>query len=183
MGENQTATWAAELERLARCLGRVGPDEICCEGLTSRQCSILRTLAEQEGARISGLASATGITPSAMTRVLEKLESRDLVKRVRGNGNDGRAAKVAITARGREVRASIDRLIKTRTETILSAVPDGLRPQLLAAIRVLNQVLEPGGCCQITGDWPQVAMGCSLSEKPAKPKGRKSHAKQECGNC
>src|SRR5947207_2110975 len=131
MSENPTATWAAELERLARGLGRVGPDEICCEGLSSRQCSILRTLAEQEGARISGLASSAGITPSAMTRVLEKLEARDLVKRVRGNGNDGRAAKVAITVRGREVRASIDRLIKTRTETILSALPDGLRPQLL----------------------------------------------------
>ncbi len=183
MTQDPTAIWAVELERLARCLGRVGPDEICCEGLTSRQCSILRTLAEQEGARISGLASAAGITPSAMTRVLEKLEAHDLVKRVRGNGSDGRAAKVAITARGREVRTSIDRLIKTRTETILSAVPEGLRPQLLAAVRVLNQVLEPGGCCQITGEWPQVAVSCGLAEKPAKVKGKKTRAKQECGNC
>ena len=45
--------WWDELERLARTLGQVGPDEVCCEGLTARQCSILRTLAEREGSRLS----------------------------------------------------------------------------------------------------------------------------------
>ena len=63
--------WWDELERLARILGQVGPDEVCCEGLSQRQCSILRILVAQEGARISDLAATSGITPSAMTRVLE----------------------------------------------------------------------------------------------------------------
>src|SRR4051795_8783318 len=93
--------WWDELERLARILGQVGPDEVCCEGLSQRQCSILRTLVEQEGSRLSDLAASSGITPSAMTRVLEKLELRGLVERVRGTHEDGRAAKVRITAEGR----------------------------------------------------------------------------------
>jgi hypothetical protein len=45
-----TQSWWDELERLARILGQIGPDEVCCEGLTQRQCAILRTLVAQEGA-------------------------------------------------------------------------------------------------------------------------------------
>ena len=89
--------WWDELERLGRILGQIGPDEVCCEGLSQRQCAILRTLVAQEGARISDLAASSGITPSAMTRVLERLEARKLVERVRGAQADGRAAMVRIT--------------------------------------------------------------------------------------
>src|ERR1700742_467193 len=101
MKSDSTKRWWDELERLARILGQVGPDEVCCEGLSQRQCAILRTLVAQEGARISDLAAASGITPSAMTRVLEKLEARGLVERVRGEQTDGRAAMVRITDAGR----------------------------------------------------------------------------------
>lgn len=170
--------WSQELERLSRLLGRVGPDEVCCEGLTTRQCGLLRTLAAGEGARISDLAGAAGISPSAMTRVLEKLEARQLVKRVRGAAQDGRAASVAITQRGRHVRGKIDQLMLERTRTILSAFPPGLQPQLLAAVRMLNQALEPGGCCQVQEQEGELSFACSLkggarrsSEK------RKSHGR------
>ncbi len=169
--------WSQELERLSRLLGRVGPDEVCCEGLSTRQCGILRTLAAGEGARISDLAAAAGISPSAMTRVLEKLEVRQLVKRVRGAAQDGRAATVAITQHGRQVRGKIDQLMLERTRTILSAFPPGLQPQLLAAIRLLNQALEPGGCCQLEGEGSELSFTCSLDRRPARPAvKRRNHA-------
>lgn len=159
--------WSQELERLSRLLGSHGPDEVCCEGLTTRQCGILRTLAAGEGARISDLAAAAGISPSAMTRVLEKLEARQLVQRVRGNGRDGRAATVAITPQGRQVRGKISQLMLERTRTILSAFPSGLQPQLLAAIRLLNQALEPGGCCQLQkGEDGEFSLTCNLERRP-----------------
>src|ERR1700746_2053908 len=110
--------WWDELERLARILGQGCPDEVCCEGLSQRQCAILRTLVEKEGARISDLAASSGITPSAMTRVLEKLESRGLVERVRGAQTDGRAAMVRITADGRRTRKQLDWLMRRRTHQI-----------------------------------------------------------------
>src|SRR5512146_2684724 len=96
-------SWWHELERLARVLGQIGPDEICCEGLTARQASILRTLAAREGSRLSDLAEAACLSPSAMTRVVEKLEAQGMVQRVRGAQDDGRAGMVRITDRGREV--------------------------------------------------------------------------------
>jgi DNA-binding MarR family transcriptional regulator len=68
--------WWDELERLSNILGQIGPDEVCCDGLSQRQTAILRILVASEGARLTDLAALSGITPSAMTRVLEKLEAR-----------------------------------------------------------------------------------------------------------
>ena len=139
--------WWDELERLARILGQVGPDEVCCEGLSQRQCSILRTLVAQEGARIQDLAASSGITPSAMTRVLEKLEQRGLVERVRGAQTDGRAAMVKITAAGRRTRKQLDQLMRERTEQIVESIPEERREQILAALQTLNKAIESAGCC------------------------------------
>jgi DNA-binding MarR family transcriptional regulator len=141
--------WWDELERLARILGQVGPDEVCCEGLSQRQCAILRTLVAQEGARISDLAASSGITPSAMTRVLEKLEARGLVERVRGTQTDGRAASVRITPEGRRTREQLDDLMRQRTSTIISAIPTKQRSDVLKALKIINNAIEAAGCCAL----------------------------------
>ena len=116
--------WWDELERLTRILGRVGPDEVCCEGLSQRQCAILRTLVAQEGARLSDLAQSSCITPSAMTRVLEKLEARG-----------SSSAFVALTTMavprwsasppaGRRTRKQLDALMRERTNQIILRFPE-----------------------------------------------------------
>lgn len=141
--------WWDELERLGKILGQVGPDEVCCEGLSQRQCAILRVLVAREGTRISDLAALSGISPSAMTRVLEKLEARKLVERVRGAHEDGRAAMVRITAEGRRTRKQLDSLMVERTNTIISAIPEKQRPQILKALTILNNAIESAGCCAL----------------------------------
>src|SRR4051812_4392162 len=138
--------WWDELEKLAKTLVRVGPDDVCCEGLTPRQTAILRTLTEREGARIGDLAAAVELSPSAMTRVVEKLEAQGLVERVRGVGDDGRAAMVKITSAGREVRKRIDHLMQERTLAIVNAVPEEKRAVVLWAVKLLNEAMSEG-CC------------------------------------
>ncbi len=140
-------SWWDELERTAKLLGQVGPDEICCAGLTPRQCAILRTLTSREGARLTDLAASSGITPSAMTRVLEKLEARGLVERVRGAQQDGRAAMVRITEQGRRTRRQLDVLMRERTNTIITAIPETQRAQVLRALQTLNNAIQTSGCC------------------------------------
>lgn len=149
MNASEVQSWWDELERLARILGQVGPDEVCCEGLSQRQCAILRILVAREGTRISDLAALSGISPSAMTRVLEKLETRGLVERVRGAQTDGRAAMVRITAEGRRTRKQLDGLMVERTQQILQSIPAKQRPQILNALNVLNNAIESAGCCAL----------------------------------
>lgn len=154
--------WWDELERLARILGQVGPDEVCCDGLSQRQCAILRTLVQQEGARISDLAASSGITPSAMTRVLEKLEARALVERVRGAHSDGRAAMVRITDEGRRTRKQLDELMWQRTTQIVESIPRQKRSEILSALEILNDAIQSAGCCALNAP---VAKLVSIKEK------------------
>ncbi len=139
--------WTNELDRLERILGQIGPDEICCEGLSARQTAILRTLAAQEGARLSDLAQCSCISPSAMTRVVEKLEKQGLVQRVRGSQPDGRAAMVRITPAGRAVRRRIDQLMRDRVQAILDQIPASQRASILRALSTFNTALERASCC------------------------------------
>jgi|GEM_PF-1076097 DNA-binding MarR family transcriptional regulator len=148
-GSELVAQWWDELERLARILGQIGPDEVCCDGLSQRQTAILRVLVASEGARLMDLAAMSGITPSAMTRVLEKLESRGLVERVRGAHPDGRAAMVRITAAGRRTRKQLDELMRDRTHTIIEAIPPKQRAEVLSALELLNNAIESAGCCAL----------------------------------
>jgi DNA-binding MarR family transcriptional regulator len=124
--------WWWELDRLERALLEVGPDEVCCEGLSPRQCSILRTLAAREGARLTDLAQVVGITPSALTRVVQKLEKLGLIQRMRGRFEDGRASVVSITPHGRKVRTKIDDLMLRRTGELVSAIPAAYRAACFA---------------------------------------------------
>ena len=148
-GDDAVDKWWNELERLARILGQIGPDEVCCDGLSQRQTAILRVLVAGEGARLMDLAALSGITPSAMTRVLEKLEARGLVERVRGTHEDGRAAIVRVTAAGRRTRKLLDELMRSRTKTILDAIPQKQRTEVLTALEILNNAIEQAGCCAL----------------------------------
>ena len=139
--------WWSELERLEKVLMCVGPDEVCCEGMTPRQTAILRTLIAQEGARLMDLAAASGITPSAMTRVIEKLEKQDMVRRVRGAREDGRAAIVEITPAGRKARRRIDQLMRERARAVCESIPAARREQVLDALREFSSALEQSHCC------------------------------------
>lgn len=141
--------WWDELERLSSILGQIGPDEVCCDGLSQRQTAILRVLVKSEGARLTDLSAMAGITPSAMTRVLEKLEARGLVERVRGAHVDGRAASVRITAAGRRTRKLLDELMRNRTQTIMKAIPQQQRAEVLNALELLNHAIEQAGCCAL----------------------------------
>ncbi len=141
--------WWEEFEKLEWFLARIGPEEVCCGGLTPRQCAILRVLTSSKGERLSDLAEAMGITPSALTRVLERLEKQGLLHRVHGNMEDGRASTIAITSHGRHTRALLDRLMMQRTQEVLQALPLDSRTEILTAVRKLNNALAASGCCEL----------------------------------
>ncbi len=116
--------WWSEFDKLAWFLSRIGPDDVCCGDLTPRQCEVLRVLNVGEGTRLSDLAAATGITASAMTRALERLEKQGRVRRVHGEMKDGRATTVELTPEGNDACYQFDNYMKQRTTSVLSAIPD-----------------------------------------------------------
>lgn len=144
--------WWKQLERLSRGLGHIGPDEICCEGLTARQCRLLRLLAGGEGMVLGGLASRAGVTPSGLSRALDRLQELGLVQRVRGASADGRASLVQVTGAGREVLQRIHDLMRQRVAAVVDAIPESTRPIVWRALQPLVSAVERAGGSALIGN-------------------------------
>jgi DNA-binding MarR family transcriptional regulator len=144
--------WWEQLERLSRGLGRIRPDEICCEGLTARQCSLLRLLAGSQGVVLGDLAQRAGVTASGLSRALDRLQELDLIERVRGANPDGRAALVQVTGAGRAVLERMDDLMRQRVAAVVQAIPESTRPLVWRALEPLIQAVERAGGSILIGD-------------------------------
>ncbi len=148
-GADNLGVWGTELQKLGWFLGRLEPGDPCCGNLTAHQCEILRVLEVGEGTRLTDLAAATGISPSGMSRALERLEKQGLIRRVHGAMRDKRATTVELTNPGYTACCEFMGHMKQRTVAILGAIPAPDRGEILAALRKLNQAIQNAGCCGI----------------------------------
>jgi DNA-binding MarR family transcriptional regulator len=131
---------SSDVVRLYRALGRItrsvrrgarGTD------LGHGALSALATLVAEDRQRIGALAEAEGVSPPAMTRLVNYLEEHGLVVR-RPDPGDGRASVVEATAAGRDIvltgRAERLRVLQARCAA-LSAED---QQRLLAALPALE---------------------------------------------
>lgn len=129
-------------------LARFGPDEACCDGLTPRQCRILRAVGAEPDLRLSELARREGLTPGGLTRRVQPLLDGEWLRRRAGAGNDGRAATLELTAKGRSALRSVENQIYASIERLWSSVPPAQRPKVLAGLQALVEAArrEDPGC-------------------------------------
>ncbi len=118
-------------------LSQFGPDEACCEGLTPRQCRVLRAVSEEPTLRLSDLAAREGLTPGGMTRRVEPLVEGGWLTRRKGGGEDGRAVHYSLTRRGKDALAAVEDSIYTSVEKLWKSVPAAKRPEVLAGLQAL----------------------------------------------
>ena len=78
--------------------------------LTANQWAPLLAIAHGHCSTVAGCARETGIDNGAMTRMLDRLESKGLVRR-RRNNDDRRVVNIALTAEGRRVADKIPPII------------------------------------------------------------------------
>ena len=123
-------------------LARFGPDEACCEGLTPRQCRVLRALGEDPERNLSALAEREGLTPSGMSRRVDPLVDAGYLVRRRGASLDGRALTLELTKKGADALRSVEDTIYEGVEALWEAVPAGKRPAVLAGLKQLVQAAE-----------------------------------------
>ena len=118
-------------------LTRFGPDEACCDGLTPRQCRILRAVGEEPDLRLSEIAARENLTPGGLTRRIQPLVKGGWLERRAGAGNDGRAATLELTAKGRSALHALEKQIYSAVEDLWSSVPASQRPTVLAGLKAL----------------------------------------------
>lgn len=118
-------------------LTQFGPDEACCEGLTPRQCRVLRAIGEEPTLRLTDLAEREGLTPGGMTRRIEPLVDGGWLLRKKGAGDDGRTVHYTLTRKGRDALAAVEDTIYTSIERLWKSVPAAKRPEVLAGLQAL----------------------------------------------
>ena len=95
--------------------------------LTSPQAWMITTLSRMEASRISDLAHAMHLTPSAVVRIVARLEDRGLVARTRPSNDQG-IVKVTLTHVGKKLAGKIPAIPQELLLKGLSEIPpDELR--------------------------------------------------------
>jgi DNA-binding MarR family transcriptional regulator len=103
-------------------------------GLSPVELNVLANLANSSGPTASELGIASGLRPSTLTGVLDRLEHRDLIAR-QPSTSDRRAIRVVLTAQGKRKAKVAARFVQDVDERLRAALPR-------ASVRGFHQVIE-----------------------------------------
>ncbi|TKC81677.1 MarR family transcriptional regulator [Trinickia terrae] len=110
-------------------------------GITSTQASILFMVASGRCLVAAELARDYGIDASAVTRLLDRLEKRGLLSRVRSN-EDRRVVRLALTPEGYELAARLPEVFTSVRDKLLA----GFTPEEVGFLKsMLRRVLANNG--------------------------------------
>ena len=139
LGAEEQVLWRA-LGRLMHVMPRLLDEDMtrAC-GISMTDYAVLVNLAEapEHQLRMVDLAAATALSPSRITRVVDDLRRRGLVRRA-PHASDARGAVAVLTADGlASVRAAQPQHVASARRRVLDHVPAG---QVAALAAVLDQV-------------------------------------------
>ena len=124
------------LEVLIERVGALNEAQVCCHNVSYSEYRALRTVQRGEPLPLSALATTLQMSPSGLTRVIDRLARKLYVRRV-ADGTDGRVASVEILPAGALLLQNIDAEATQFVERLLTQVPLPLRPSLLPVLRAL----------------------------------------------
>jgi DNA-binding MarR family transcriptional regulator len=122
-------------------------DVQCC-GMTVAQAATLEALGREGGLRLGRLGKLLGIAPSTLTRNLTRLEQAGLVRRT-SDQEDGRAAQVELTEKGRRIRLRLEAMEDEFARRVLERLSPESRERALEGLSALLEAVraETEGCC------------------------------------
>ena len=141
--------------RLARFINQLMREQLssCCP-ITVQQCYTLEALMEGPKS-MKILAAEVAIHQSTLTRIVEKLEKQDLVRRARKPGNQ-RSVEVQITEAGKGMYLHLDTACSHMISELLAMIPEDRQVTVVEAMETLADLLDPQneafqallrGCC------------------------------------
>lgn len=147
------------VSRLARSFQQLMREQLACGPVTVQQCYTLAALTQ--GPRtMKSLATDVGLHQSTLTRVVEKLERQELLRRER-DASDQRTVWVTLSETGRETHAKLYAGSKLLVGALLDSVSADEQSAVVKGLEVLAGVLDPHGdsfrdllsCCCAPADY------------------------------
>ncbi|MBA3468710.1 MAG: MarR family transcriptional regulator [Herpetosiphonaceae bacterium] len=124
------------LQTLIEQVGRFNEAQVCCHDITYSAYRMLRTIHQSGSPSLSALAAALTMSPSGLTRLVDRLEQKQYVQRVADIG-DARVSYVEILPDGRKLLQTIDVEAVQFVERILAALPTPLEATVVPMLRAL----------------------------------------------
>jgi DNA-binding MarR family transcriptional regulator len=123
--------------RLARQLNAASVGE----GLTPTQASVLGVVNSRGPVSLADLAEIEGLNPTMLSRVVGKLDSYGLIRRLR-DPDDFRAARVEVTPEGQAVYQRIAAQRAAVISECVAGLPPDQEAALVAALPALENLAE-----------------------------------------
>jgi len=119
-------------------------------GVTSQQASVLFMVASGKCLLAAELAREYGIDASAVTRLVDRLEKRGLLERVRSS-EDRRAVRLALTPEGQAIAERMPPIFTGVTDQLTS----GFTPEEIGFLKsMLRRILANSCNCDASGSGP-----------------------------
>lgn len=139
--------WATRMRDFETPLGKIGYRQ--AEALYLLRMKLLGPIAVSP----SSMAHTFGVRPSAMTRVLNRLEDHGYIAR-RQDPLDRRGQTLHITKEGEAISILVERMVIERMVAAIRDVPSGRLPALANHIELLHQIATKLHQDQVAGPLP-----------------------------
>ncbi len=138
----------AQLWRLLRVLERIDQEYLSRYGVTTSQGETLLAFSGVTRVSMNELSRALGCANSTMTRMVENLVARGLVRRTEDD-QDRRVVRVALTAEGRKLQGSLKEARREIQRLILARIRVEDRATVLEVLEKLNKASKEAmrECC------------------------------------
>lgn len=143
-------------------------------GLSPRGWGVLSTLAESGSLTQIELATATATDRTAMVYLLDELEERTLVERVR-NPDDRRSFLIHLTAAGIEMQRQAAEALAKQADTLLQPLSAGERRQLVEMLTRIADHWEESNSEESAPSRERPAQALQALEDLKKPAESKRH--------
>lgn len=127
--------------RLARFINQLMREQLGCGPVTVQQCYTLEALMDGPKS-MKSLAAEVALHQSTLTRVVEKLEKQDMVRRRRPAHNQ-RSVEVQITDAGKQTYLFLDAASSQLISDLLDLIPKGRRVAVVESMEELANILNP----------------------------------------
>lgn len=136
------------LAREIRCCSR---DEAICQDVTFHQFIILDAVAKKGELGLAELHGILSVEKSTTTRLVNPLIQKGLMKRDKA-AHDSRAARLALTAAGRETHRRVWLCLEGFFQNITRQIPEEQRKTVLESVRLFTEAMKRAAaacrCCE-----------------------------------
>ena len=124
-------------------------NEVTSYGISVSQCYVLETLHFNGALTMKELADQMHLTISTITRIVDQLERKNMVKRVQDN-HDLRVRLIKLTAKGEKVFMKSWENVFESEKNIFKSIKPGERKLLINLLKDLNNAVDEWQCsCKI----------------------------------